>query len=181
MTSENMNKLKRLSQFMFLTCNFIAVAMVVIGLIFATQWFIEPTSSALFANIASIENPNQPFGIKVATLCVNAITLALTVYGLMALSKLFAAFRRDEMFSHVSASHVSTAGKIFLIAAIYSVVANTITVGLLTWNNAPGNRQLAIGIDGDMILMLLFAGTLFAVGHALKIAAEIAQENKGFV
>ena len=115
------------------------------------------------------------------SLAVNLLTILLVCRGLYALWAMFGAFRIGDLISTHTSSLMRQAGGAFLSAAIWSMIANTLTILILTANNPAGERQLAIGLSSNQLFPVLLAGVLFAIGHVMKVATEIEAENREFI
>lgn len=116
-----------------------------------------------------------------AVLAIGLVPAILTIAAFAALSRFFAAMSVGNYFSVATVSHLRRAGALFVISAICSVVAQTLSVLIVTVSNAPGARQLSIGLDSGTMLLIFLAGVLFAVGHAFSVAAAIDDENRSIV
>ena len=68
-----------------------------------------------------------------------------------------------------------------MLAALAKLIGHTAMALVLTWNAAPGQRQLVLRVDSDMLLLAMFAGTVAALAWAMEQAAILAEENSQFV
>ena len=57
----------------------------------------------------------------------------------------------------------------------------TVLMLVLTLANGPGERYMMIGIDISDILLGLLGGLLFTLAWAMEEAAQVAEENRGFI
>lgn len=65
--------------------------------------------------------------------------------------------------------------------ALLSPVVNLLENLVLTWNAPEGQRQLVIALSSDMVLALVFSGTIAVVCWVMGEAAALAEENAQFV
>ena len=112
---------------------------------------------------------------------VNGVTIALTLYGLSLLHRAFLAIERGCAFEFQTGVAVRDAGRVFLLACGYAIVARVATSVLMTLGNPPGERMLALSLSTSDLLGLIFAGALLCLGQALVQASDIAEENRSFV
>ncbi len=117
-----------------------------------------------------------------ATLAIVAIVhLLFFAAAFLALAEMFGRFARHDYLSAHTALHLRKAGVWFVASAAFGVFSRTASVLLLTIGNPAGARQVTIGLTSDQLFPLVLAGVLFAVGHILSAAAQIQEENRGFV
>ncbi|MBO6638928.1 MAG: hypothetical protein JJ920_11860 [Roseitalea sp.] len=182
MAADALEELKRLSRLMQWTC-LIAIAAVLVAVTYsAVEVVINPGAVAgYFDGNAAIHGDRITRTQVVLAVAVNLLTIALVCRALFALWQMFGAFRAGHVLHRRTGRLIRSAGTNFLGAAVWGIVANTLTVLILTINNAPGERQLNLNLSTDQLFPLLMAGTLFAIGHVLSVAAAIDEENRAFV
>jgi hypothetical protein len=66
-------------------------------------------------------------------------------------------------------------------ATAASVVAGMAASVLLTWNHAPGHKQLGLGFSSAQLQTLLMAALVWVFAHLLLRARAVAEENGQFV
>lgn len=182
MTHNVPEELKRLSRLMQWIC-LIAITAVLVGSTYAVvQVLISPAAVAdYFDGQAAVHGDLVTRTQIVLAVAVNLLTVAFVCRALFALWLVFGAFRAGHLMQRRTARLIRSAGSNFLGAALWGIVANTLTILILTIGNAAGERQLSIDLSTDQLFPLLMAGTLFAIGHVLSVAASIDEENRAFV
>ncbi|MCR9122891.1 MAG: hypothetical protein NXH91_11515 [Phyllobacteriaceae bacterium] len=182
MTADALDELKRLSRLMQWAC-LIAIAVVLIAITYTvTDVVIRPAAVTNYFDAgAAIDADRITRTQVVLAAAVNIVTIAFICRALFALWQMFGVFRAGHVLHRRTARLIRSAGSNFLGAALWGIVANTLTVVILTINNAPGERQINVNLSTDQLFPLLMAGTLFAVGHVLTAAAAIDEENRAFV
>lgn len=100
---------------------------------------------------------------------------------LAALMRAFDRFRAGEVFSAQAAAVVRAAGVAGLANALYLLVAPTVMTLLLTVNNPPGQRALAVSLSSHQLFSLLMAVFLLVVGHVLALGTALEEDNKSIV
>lgn len=94
---------------------------------------------------------------------------------------LFRLYRRGDILTDTCAHHILRTGQWLVTLAGTSLLIKPLQTVLMTYDNPPGQRALAIGIDSSMLGFLLAGGLLVAIGWVMREAALVAQENAGFV
>lgn len=110
-----------------------------------------------------------------------AICFALVCWTFYLLYEWLEACGRGEAFQPDTAGYALRLGRVLLGLALLNVVGRTVIILALTWNNPPGQRSLAIGLEGADVMLLLAASVLTLFGWIQAEAARIAAENEGFV
>lgn len=110
---------------------------------------------------------------------VTMIPGAISLYGLLALRRLFDAYRRGAIFAAGNALCLRTFAFSVVAAAFAKMAAVPVMSVVLSWHNPPGARALSIAISSDDI-GALFAGLLFLVvawimAEAQRLADDHAQ------
>lgn len=128
------------------------------------------------------ESETDPSGVfRWLGLAVGLLPIVALVWALDTLRRLFARYRDGDVLTEGSALLIRKAGKALLFVAGLKIIVQPIQSVLLTWQSAPGSRQLSIGIGQAEIGFLLTAGLLTVIGWAMTEAAQIAEENRSFV
>ena len=112
---------------------------------------------------------------------IAAIPIAVMLWGLWHVRRLFAEFAAGRVFTAAAARHLQIFGATVLAQApLGPLTALALTVGM-TLANPPGERMLAIAFSINDYFALIVGGVLFAAASVMREAARIAEENAGFV
>lgn len=122
-----------------------------------------------------------PPTFRLLAFLISMIPGAIAVYGLLALRRLFGAYRSGAIFAAGNAVELRT----FALSVVGSVLANIVTAPALSvivsWHNPPGTRELAITLRSDD-LAALFVGCLFlVVAWIMAEAQRLAEDNAQIV
>ena len=122
-----------------------------------------------------------PPAYRLLAFLVSMIPGAIGVYGLMALRRLFGAYRDGAIFAAGNALDL----RAFAFSVVGSVLANIVTGPVLSvivsWHNPPGSRVLAVSFRSDD-LAALFVGCLFlVVAWIMAEAQRLAEDNAQIV
>lgn len=109
------------------------------------------------------------------------LPVTLLMIGLGQARQCFRRFVAGEVFSAYTVRCLRRfAGWVTASVAAGMVTATAISV-LLTLNNPPGLRHLAISIGSDQLFTLFFAGMVWLMAAVIGEAMELADENAAFV
>jgi len=173
--------LRRLSAFMRWFCLIALLLLVLAAIVLGLGTLANPSSIADRFPDARIYPELIGRGRIALVLGINAISVILICSALLALRDMFGAFQRGDILTEGTATLMRRAGGYFLAAALWGVLAETLTILVLTAVNPAGEKQLSVGFSGEALFPLLLAGVLFAIGQVLTMAAAINAENKEFV
>lgn len=174
-------ELRRLSAVMRWFCLIALLLIVLVMVVIGLGILANPGSVADHYPGAQLYPQLIGRGQIVLILAINVIAVILICSALLALWDLFGAFERGDILTARTAALMRRAGGYFLAASLWGVVAETLTILVLTAPNPAGEKQLSVGFSGDDLFPLLLAGVLFAIGQVLTMAAAINAENKEFV
>lgn len=102
-------------------------------------------------------------------------------WGLLRLASALEAFRQGRPFGLVAATGMRDFAIGVFACTVLKLVSGALLSVVLSWNAPAGQKQLAISVSSDMLLMLLVGAVLTLVGWALTEAAAIAEENAQFI
>lgn len=106
---------------------------------------------------------------------------AAVMIGLAYLRKLLAGFAIGQIFTIENITALRNFAWAIAIAIVLDIVSNSMISVILTFNNAPGHRELTIGIGSDQVLTI-FAGAIFAViARVMEMGRSLAAKNAEFL
>lgn len=112
---------------------------------------------------------------------ITLVPLTLLSIGLWQARRCFEFFAAGEVFSaHTVRCLRRFAGWVMLSVAASMVAATAVSV-VLTLNNPPGMRHLAISIGSDQVFTLFFAGMVWLMAAVIGQGQTLAEENATFV
>ena len=118
---------------------------------------------------------------RVLAVALGLLPVAGMAYGLVRAWQCFAGFARGAVFSLGTVRHLRGFASGLLAASLAGLLVPTLLSALLTWGAPAGSRSLAVALGGQHLLMLLFAGIVWQIAHAMARAIEIADDNAQIV
>ena len=177
---QDMLRLKRMSHWLSLLC---LVLIVALPLLFA--WFWATAAAAqLAARIhlaADVVQGPMMLWQRVAGGCVSGVPLALLLAGLWQARKCLVLFANGQVFSLQAVTALKKFAGLATASFASSILASTVLSTLITFNNAPGTRQVSIGISTDQAIALFFAGMVWLMAAVIAQGQQLAEDNAKFV
>lgn len=107
--------------------------------------------------------------------------LGLMLWGLWNAFWLFRNLRKGALFVVDSGVRIGRVGIAILFLAPVGIVARAVGTVIVSWNNPPGQQEIAVSVGSADVIMLVAGATLLMLGWAMKEATRIADENRQFV
>jgi len=145
----------------------------------ASLWPVSANLQVLFAGHPAHGAP--PTMAVAVALFVALIGLGLIMAALYDLRGLLRLYRRGAALSHAAARRIGRIGAWLLMLAVHGLLAYPILSVLLTMGAPVGERQLVVSVSQAQIGFLLAGGIMTLIGWAMRDAAALAEENRGFV
>ncbi len=120
-------------------------------------------------------------GQRWAGALITLIPLTLLLIGLWQARKCFRLFAAGEVFTAQTVRCLRRFAGWVMTSVAASMVAATAVSVVLTLNNPPGMRHLAISIGTDQIFTLFFAGMVWLMAAVIGQGQTLAEENATFV
>lgn len=177
---DHLQRIRRISRFMVMAC----VALITL-LPVTLVWYWATTSApelAVQGNLqpGAIQQPLQVWQ-RVAAGAVTAVPLALLLMGIWQAKRCFAQFAQGQVFTVQAVDGLRRFAGWVAAAALAAIVAGVVTSVLLTLHNAPGTRQLAVGVSSNQVFTLFFAGLVWLMADVIGQGQALAEENERFV
>ncbi|WP_284306664.1 DUF2975 domain-containing protein [Hydrogenophaga electricum] len=175
-------RVRRISHGMVWACR---ALLVLLPVAFAAYWVVASDAQLL----ALSQLPAQVIP-SVASLApwqrlvggvVMAVPLGLLLVGVWHAQRCFARFAQGQVFTAEATARLRRFAGWVAAAALGALLAGVVASVVLTWNNPPGQRHLAIGIGSDHVFTLFFAGLVWLMAAVIGEGQALAEENQGFV
>lgn len=126
---------------------------------------------------AGAQPPPVAMWQRVLAVAIGLLPMAGIAYGLVRAWQCFSGFARGAVFSLGTVEHLRGFASGLLGSSVAGLLAPSLLSVLLTWGATAGERSLAVALGGQHLLMLLFAGIVWQIAHAMARAIEIADDN----
>ncbi len=126
---------------------------------------------------ASLESLPIALWQHALAVCISLLPVAAMAYALVRAGQCFGGFVRGETFSLATVRHLRGFAAGLLVSSVAAMLAPTVIMVLLTLNAPAGGRTLALSLGSPQLLMLLFSGIVWQIGHAMTRAVELAEDN----
>jgi hypothetical protein len=148
----------------------------------AAYWAVSPVG-ALAGDARVPLSWLESFGPlqRMAGALASLVPVAVLAWGLMRLRGCFLGFARGALFDGESVRGFRDFALALTATALLGIPARTLVGLVLSWGAPEGQKQLAISLSSDMLLMLCVGGTMAVVGWVLGEAADLAEENASFI
>lgn len=113
-------------------------------------------------------------GLAVA---LGMLPVSATGYALWRAHLCFRGFVRGDVFTLATVRHLRGFAAGLLAASCAGLVVPTAVAWLLTLGAPVGSRALSVSVGSQQLLMLLFSGIVWQIGHAMARAVELAEDN----
>ncbi|MGV6848762.1 MAG: DUF2975 domain-containing protein [Marinibacterium sp.] len=118
---------------------------------------------------------------RLGLLAVSLLPAAALLWALVTIWRLFGRYRQGVIFGVECSRYIRRTGQALLMFAVLRLIAYPAQVVLLTAGNAPGERSLAVSISHADLGLVLGGGLLLVIGWVMGQAAQLAEDNAGFV
>ncbi len=179
--ADPLQRIRRISQAMVWAC-WAMVILLPIALVYYWAITNAPDLATQYGNLRAnaILAPLQTWQ-RVAAAAVTAIPLVLLLMGVWQAKRCFAQFAAGQLFSAQATGHLRRFAGWMAAAALAAIVAGAVTSVLLTLQNPPGMRQLAVGISSTHVFSFFFAALVWLMADVMSQAQALAEENAHFV
>ena len=109
------------------------------------------------------------------------VVLGLNLYVLWHIYSLFSLYALDETLSDRCGFHIRRIGVGLILFPVATTVYRAVASVLLSWQNAPGERELVLAIDVQGLGFAIGGALLLLIGTTIRQATAIAAENRGFI
>lgn len=130
------------------------------------------------ASVASLAIQPWQWGVAIG---LGMLPVCAIAYGLLRAGQCFRGFGRGEIFSLGSVRHLRGFATGLLLSSIAGLLVPPAMGALLTLGAPAGGRSLSVNLGSQQLLMLLFAGIVWQIAHAMARAVELAEDHAQIV
>ena len=107
--------------------------------------------------------------------------LAAIEWGLWNAALLFRTYAAGSVLTEVAGRRLRHFGAALIALPVVTFFLHPVGSFLLTMNNPPGQRQIALSADLGGLILVVAGAIIIGVGWGMVEAARIADENRSFV
>lgn len=182
-----MHKIQLISRFFIWVFRALAI---IIPLMFIGGWlqapdpvqFISAETGIVFNAIpadlaAKIMHPLSPF-TKFLGAVISLIPLAVKLFILYYLIRLFNLYRRGDIFTAPNVRLIKAIGFTLLIGQLVNPIYEALLSACLTWHNPPGHRITTITFSGANLSILLTALGILLIAWIMAEGCKLQDESR---
>lgn len=178
--AQRMRRIRRVSRAMVYACRALVLVLPV-----ALVWYWATVDLAALApkvgaSTTNLATPWQAWQRWMGGLA-HAMPMAMMCLGLWQAQRCFTEFAEGQLFTGNATTYLRSFAGWTAGAALAAIVASALTSVILTMQNPPGSRQLAISISSNDVLTLFFAALLWLMSDIIAQGQLLAEESDGFV
>jgi hypothetical protein len=173
-------RIRRVSRFLDFTCLLLIVAL---PLMVAIYWSVaDPRTLAVRANLSpdAMLSTLLPWQ-RLAAGFMAEIPPCLLLTGFWHARKCFQLFASGYVFTTNATHCLHRFSSWAMASAIASIICTAVSSVVMTLQNPPGLRYLAIGISSDQVFLLLFAAVVWLMAGIIRQGQVLADENAQFI
>ena len=173
-------RIRRLSALLAAACLALIVGLAVAVLLAWALADVSVLASQAHLNPADIQAAPQ-WWQRLLGAAITGVPVALLSVGLWQARRCFLGFQRGQVFTAQAVQYLRRFAAWVMGSAVAAIVAAPLLSVLLTLGNAPGKRQLVVGVGSDFPLTLLFAAIVWLMAAVIDQGQALADENAAFV
>ncbi len=132
-------------------------------------------------DIQAITHTELSIRTRVISIAVSLLYSSILMFALNSLIQLFKNYQRGDIFTLKNAKLYQKLGYSVFYWVLGGIVYQAIMTVVLSFNNPPGQRILAISISGVDILSLLIGFFVVMISWIMQEAYRIADENNNTI
>lgn len=178
--THHLQRIRRISRTMVRICFALVVLLPLALVIYWATASLPELATQGNLQAAAIHAPLEVWQ-RVAAAFVSGLPLAFLLLGVWQAKLCFEQFVKGEVFTAKAVGCLRRFAGWVAAAALAAMVAGMAISVLLTWNNPPGTRQLAVSFSSNQIFTLFFAALVWLMADVIGQGQALADENKQFV
>ena len=173
-------RIRKLSDWLATFC---LVLIVALPIAVACYWtWSNPDTLAIHANLPpdAIKSTLQTWQ-RLAGGAIAEIGVLVLLLGIWEARRFFRLLIQNRIFCAQAVRCLRAFAGWAMASAITAIAGNMAISVILTINNLPGMRHLALGVSSDHLLLFLFAGMVWVMADIIHEGQLLAEENSRFV
>jgi hypothetical protein len=179
-SKQNPREIQRDSRALAVAC---LVLMALLPMAVAVYWAVADTA-ALTARASlpagAVQGDLRAWQ-RIAGAVITEGALAFLLVGMGQARNCFKQFSRGQVFTSRAVRYLKRFAGWTALSVLAGVTANTAVSIVLTINNPPEMRHLAVSIGSDQIFLLFFTGIVWLMAGVISQGQTLAEENATFI
>ncbi|MEO1281230.1 MAG: DUF2975 domain-containing protein [Pseudomonadota bacterium] len=149
----------------------------------AAIWFAfdkAPFESLAQARFGPTTTLNDAFQLMIVGLTI-AVQLGVLVVALLQLARAFDGFSEGEPLNPKAARNLRSAGWVFGVGTVLSVILQAPFSYAVTMANGPGERAIIVSLSSSHVVSVFAAAALIAISHIVAMAAEVREDHRQII
>lgn len=175
----SLSRVSRLAGFLYFAT--IVVMIMFVGAAAFTLYGPHSVEAARHAYPNLLIQDDLSQSILYASAAVGCVSVFMWLWALEQMRQLFRCYRSGVVFTQRAAQLIQRIGAGLMGVAGLEALRIPVQTILLSSANPEGQRSVSVGLNTDMVILLLSAGLLIVIGWAMREASLVAEENKAFI
>ncbi|MEO1649605.1 MAG: hypothetical protein AAFR60_01335 [Pseudomonadota bacterium] len=149
----------------------------------AAIWFAfdqAPFESLAQARFGPTTTLNDVVQLMIVGLII-ALQIGVLVLALLQLARAFDGFSEGEPLNLKAARNMRSAGWMFGVGTVLSVILQAPFSYAVTMANGPGDRVIAVAVSSSHVVGFFAAAALIALSHIVAMAAEVREDHRQII
>ena len=147
----------------------------------AWVWLVPGHAHSQIKEAADVDIDQMALHTQVIGGLWTLLPLGIALLALHRLWRLFGEYAQARVFSQRALLSLRGFARCVLAMAFASPLYGAVLSVIVTFDRAPGTRELNIAATSDDYAMLLIGAVLLAISSVMAEAARVAEDNAGFV
>jgi len=144
-------------------------------------WGSEDLVLRFFRTVVQVDLAGISAGRRLAGFAVHFAVWLFAAAACFSTWRLFTLYLRGEIFSLGAARWLRRIGLFGLISQLGDIASRPLISLIVSGNEAPGHRMVAVFFNPSDLLNVLFLTGFVALAHVFTVAAEIADEHSQII
>ncbi|WP_282605873.1 DUF2975 domain-containing protein [Pelagibius sp. Alg239-R121] len=176
----NLNRIQRAGRVMSGLCLLIIFALpLILALVWTNLEHLGPEVLAQLPSQVRFEALGP--GTLLLGFAINLLPVIVLIYGLIQLRRLFTSYSQGIIFSSEQAGRLRKFALASILSVCVQILSNSLLSVVLTFNNPPGNRQLAVSLSSDQLGTIFLGAVFLVIAWIMGEASRIAEDNAQIV
>ena len=172
---------RRIRRFSSIVAAICLILMAATPMVIFLMGLFMPTDELSQSVGVSLAAPESAEAGRLAFATIMLIATLPLSFGLIRLAACFRGFAAGELFATTTIAGLRDFAAAMLFWSLAQPLFRMLGGLVLTWSAPPGERQLAVQLGSDTVLLGMFALSILIVSWVLTEASALSEENAQFI